>query len=385
MATILIIGGSGEFGSRLVRRLDAAGHSVLVGGRSVARATALCSGLMRARPVRVDRNASAGLTIARERPELVIDAAGPFQRSDYRVAEACVAMRVPYLDLADGRAFVGGIGALDVSARAAGVPVISGASSVPALSGAVVRHLAASMARVDRVDIVIATSNRASAGESVARAILSYVGQPIRLWDGARWVTGYGWQAMQRFTARINGALPVRNRLVALADVPDLDGLVHSLPGHPAVRFHAGTELSVQMLALWLLGWLVRWRVVRSLDRWAAWLMPIYRAMRRFGGDRSAMQVTVTGVGVRRQWTLIAQQGHGPEIPTMAAELIAAEILAGRCAPGARSAADALALGQFAPLFAQFAIRHETTEIAQIDNGRPVAGPPTECPKKDAA
>lgn len=385
MARILIIGGSGEFGQRLARRLDAAGHEILVAGRSLDRAARLCAQLQRARPVLLDRNQAVGLVLARERPALVIDAAGPFQGSDYRVAEACIAMHIGYCDIADGRDFVGGIGVLDAAARSAGVPVMTGASSVPALSGAVVRHLASGIDHVDAVDIVITTSNRASAGESVARAILSYVGRPIRLWDGARWVCAHGWQQMRRFTARMGTAEPLPGRWVALADVPDLDGLVDRLPGRPAVRFFAGTELAIEMIALWLLSWPVRWGWVRSLDRLAGWLMPVYRALLHFGGDRSAMQVTLCGGGVKRQWTLIAEQGHGPEIPTMAAELLAEEILAGRCAPGARSAADALALGQFAPLFARFAIRHETSEVAQMHNGRPDAGPPIDMRHKDAA
>src|SRR5881628_23475 len=70
--------------------------------------------------------------------DLVIDAAGPFQGSSYAVPEACIAARIPYLDLADGRDFVCGIGALDQAARAAGVAIVAGASSVCALSGAVV-------------------------------------------------------------------------------------------------------------------------------------------------------------------------------------------------------------------------------------------------------
>jgi uncharacterized membrane protein len=44
--------------------------------------------------------------------------------------------------LADGRQFVAGISSLDALAAAAGLTVISGASSVPALSSAVIADLA---------------------------------------------------------------------------------------------------------------------------------------------------------------------------------------------------------------------------------------------------
>jgi hypothetical protein len=384
MARILIIGGAGEFGQRLARRLSAAGHHLLIGGRSLERASAYAARLPIAEGISIDRERGAGMVIARLRPALVIDAAGPFQGSDYRVAEACIAMHIPYLDLADGREFVRDFGKLDKAAKAAGVPLISGASSVPALSGAVVRALAEGLGDVDSVDMWIATSNRASAGESVARSILSYVGKPLRLWRDGGWQTGHGWQDLGRVSAELPGKAPVRGRWVANADIPDLDLLPAMLPGRPAVRFRAGTELAIEMWALWLLSWPVRWGWIGSLERFAPLFMPLYRALLRFGSDRSAMQVELRTGEATRRWTLIAEQGNGPEIPTMAAELLAEEMLAGRVAPGARHAGGELTLAQFAPLFARFTI---TTMIAgdANDKGRPVAGPPPDIAEKAAA
>ena len=71
--------------------------------------------------------------------------------------------------------------------------VISGASSVPALSGAVVRHLAGDITQVDAVEMVISASNRAAAGPAVAASILSQVGQPMPMWQGKRWIRRFGW------------------------------------------------------------------------------------------------------------------------------------------------------------------------------------------------
>ena len=369
MSRILVIGGYGAFGARLSRRLAERGHQVLVAGRDIARAVHFCAAHSGCEPVQADREHGVGMIVARHRPDLVIDAAGPFQGSGYMVAEACVAMRVPYLDLADARDFVTGIGKLDREAHAAGVAIISGASSVPALSGAVARHLARGLERVDEVDMLITTSNRASAGESVARAILSYVGRPIRLWDGEAWRTGHGWQDMRRVTIEVAGVRQLRRRRVALAEIPDLDLLPATLPGRPAVAFRAGTELALQMRALWLLSWPIRWGWIKSLAGIERVLMPLYRLMLRFGGDRSAMQVTMRAGGLERRWSLIAENGDGPEIPTMAAELLAEDILAGRIAPGARDASGLLTLDRFEPLFGQFAVRHETRETSAVSPG----------------
>ncbi|MEZ0243276.1 MAG: saccharopine dehydrogenase NADP-binding domain-containing protein, partial [Sphingomonas sp.] len=236
MSRIMVIGGYGGFGARLTRRLLAAGHEVLVTGRSAEKAAAFCAGLAGAEPLVADRTNGVGLAMARERPDLVIDAAGPFQASGYTVPEACIAMRIPYLDLADGRDFVTGIGVLDKAARAAGVPVISGASSVPALSGAVVRAMTADMARVDSVEMAISASNRASAGASIAAAMLSYIGLPVRLWRGKRWAEAYGWQEMRREPFLLADGSGFR-RLVGIADVPDHAIVPEALPGRPSVTF----------------------------------------------------------------------------------------------------------------------------------------------------
>lgn len=375
MSRILIIGGYGAFGARLARRLAGQGHEILVAGRDIDKAVTFCAAHPGCEPVRADREHGMGMVMARHRPDLVIDAAGPFQGSGYIVPEACLAMRIPYLDLADARDFVTGIGTLDKEARAAGVTIVSGASSVPALSGAVVRHLAQGLDRIDAVDLLIATSNRASAGESVARAILSYVGRPIRLWDGKMWRTGFGWQDMRRATVEVTGMKPLSRRRVALAEVPDLDLFPAMLPGRPAVTFRAGTELGIQMRSLWLLSWPVRWGWIASLAGAERLLMPLYRLMLRFGSDRSAMQVTLRAGGLERRWSLIAERGDGPEIPTMAAELLAEDILAGRIAPGARDAAGLLTLDRFEPLFHRFAIRHEIREAASV---LPGSSPPAD-------
>jgi len=367
VSRILVIGGYGGFGARLSRRLAAAGHQVLVGGRSAERAAALAVELVGAEPVRVDREGDVAAVLAKCRPDLVIDAAGPFQASGYQVPEACIAAGTPYLDLADAREFVCGIGALDGPARAAGVAVISGASSVPALSGAVAKRLAAGMDRVSLVQSAISASNQASAGPAVAAAILASVGKPVRLWRGRRWVERTSWQEQRRARFELSRAAPIERRTVALCDVPDHALLPAMLPGRPAVTFRAGTELRFQMAALWLASWPVRWGWLRSLRRLAPWMRPLQRLTARAGSDRSAMAVTMRGwrgeTPVARRWTMLAERGDGPEIPTLAAALIAQDVLAGRVPPGARDAAELLSLERFEPLFDALNVRHEVVEL----------------------
>lgn len=368
MSLILVIGGYGGFGARLCRRLSAAGHHLIVAGRSMEKAAAFCAGLENARPLAMDREGDVGKVLAAQWLDLVIDAAGPFQGSDYRVPRACIDLGLPYLDLADARDFVTGIGALDGLARAAGVAVISGASSLPALSGAVARRLAEGLERVLSVDIALSASNRGSGGASVVKAALSYGGQPIRLWRGRRWIQTYGWQEMRRESFPLEDGTGLSGRLVGVAEVPDLERLPELLPGRPSIVFRAGTELGFQMRALWLASWMVRWGWLKSLRPAARWLLPLYRLTLGLGGGRSAMKVTLkasaTDGPIERRWTLVADRGDGPEVPTLAAALLAEDVLAGRLAPGARDAASLLSLERFEPAFAGLALRHEIVERA---------------------
>lgn len=125
--------------------------------------------------------------------------------------------------------------------------------------------------------------------------------------------------------------------------------------------------MAFQMRALWLLSWLVRWGWVRSLRGLARWMRPLQRITASAGTDRSAMSVTLRGWRgdrpVARRWTLVAEQGDGPEIPTLAAALLAGDMVEERIAPGARDAASLLSLERFQPALDGLNVRHAVEEL----------------------
>lgn len=367
MKKILVLGGYGGFGSRLSRRLAGDGFQVLVAGRNHEAAEALARQLPNATPLRADRNGDLAAILDEHKPFLLIDAAGPFQQSDHRVAEACIAAGIHYIDLADARDFVGAIGTLDHRARTAGVSVISGASSVPALSNAVVADLTHDMDEIRSIEMSIGASNRATAGASVASAILSYVGKPVRLWRGRRWRERTGWRMLKRETYAIFGQQSLR-RLVALADVPDHDLLVSDAKGRPSVIFRAGPEFAFQTLALWLLSWPVAWGWIASLGGFGRFLLPLQGLTARFGTERSAVTIEAKGIAQgamkARRWTLIAENGDGVEIPTLPAQLLTRSLRDDHLSPGARHAGGLLQLAEFRELFQALAIADETREMS---------------------
>ena len=366
MKSVVVIGGYGGFGSRLCRRLAKDGWRVVVAGRNIERARELAAELPHGEAAAIDRTGDLEAALAALAPLLVVDAAGPFQDSDYRVPEACIALGIHYCDLADARGFVTGIDRLDEQARQAGVAVVSGASSVPALSGALVRKLAASFECVSKVAIAISASDKAVAGTSVTNAILSYVGKPVPLRRGGRRDLASGWQELDRVRLRMHG--PERfDRLVALADVPDLDIWPKRLAGSPATVFFAGPEHGFQVRALSWLGAAVRRGWIGSLAPLARLVRPMQALTRPFSDGRSAMTVELSGYGEDgmqiARWELLATDGDGPEIPVLAAQLLARKLLEGGLGPGARDAHAELDLAAFEREFAALSIA--TAEVVE--------------------
>src|SRR5262249_17970933 len=135
-------------------------------------------------PTAFDRTGDLRAQLAFHRPDIVVDASGPFQAygaGRYHLVRWCLANGVNYLDLADGSEFVVGVQAFDETAQKAKLFVLSGVSSFPVLTAAVVRHLSRDMARIDAIRGGIAPSPYAGVGENVIRAIAGYAGKRIEL------------------------------------------------------------------------------------------------------------------------------------------------------------------------------------------------------------
>ncbi|MFI0842762.1 DUF4166 domain-containing protein [Mesorhizobium sp. IMUNJ 23232] len=365
MAKILVLGGYGVFGGRLVGRLvQETDAEILVAGRSIGKARAHC-GRRGGTPLQLDRDADLTAIFAELRPTIVIDAAGPFQaygEDPYRVARAAVATGAHYLDLADDGLFVAGIDALDDAAKAAGVAVISGASSVPTISSAALDRLTEGMISVGPVYSAILPGNRAPRGLSVVQAIVGQAGRPVAALRGGRWEDIAAWGRVSRRDLVVDGAAPLRGRLASPIGAPDLL-LFRDRYGARTVSFEAGLELKILHLGLWALALPVRWRWLKSLSPLAPALKWMADRLERFGSDRGGMIARAAGRdqdgnAVERTWTLIAESGDGPEIPPTPALLLAKRLLAADGpAPGARPAVGVLSLAEIEAGLAGFVFR----------------------------
>jgi hypothetical protein len=369
--SVLVVGGSGSFGGRLVDGLIAhSGLDVVIAGRDRARAIAKAEQCgNRARALQLDTATVTPEQLAVSGAFVAVDAAGPFQDAGYRLPRAAIAAGMHYLDLADARGFVAGFGALDQAARVAGVVALTGASSTPALSHAVLDRITAGWRRIDTIEIAISPGNRsAPLGLSVIRAILSYTGKPVRVFAEGGWVTRPGW------------GLPVRRELPALGrrwlslcETPDLDLVSARFAPTQSAIFRAGLELTVLHFGLCLAGLVVQARLLPSLMPFAA---PFRWAAERLGGigsDRGGMLVEATGLdasgdAARATWSLVAEVGDGPVVPSLPALAAIRALAEGSLSrPGARPCAGELDLDAIAREFAPYRISTQHSIAAADD------------------
>jgi saccharopine dehydrogenase-like NADP-dependent oxidoreductase len=329
---VLLIGAGGVFGSRIAGQLagDRRFHLTLAGRRLAGLAAlreTLADPLVQVATLDAT-DAALAEVLAALRPQLVIHAAGPFQRLDHRVAEACLACGSDYVDLADGRDFVSGIGHLDGQAKSAGRLLVSGASTVPALSSAVVDALLPHFGVLEKIEHAISPGNRTPRGDATVAAILGYCGRPLRLWRDGRWEHGHGWMLSrhQRFT--------FGRRWVGLCDVPDLELFPARYPGVRSVLFRAGLELKRLHFGTLAAAWLVRLGLISDLARHAPRLRRLSEWFLDVGSDVGGMVVELTGRDARGQplclrWSLSAATGDGPQIPVTPAVVLARKLAAG--------------------------------------------------------
>jgi saccharopine dehydrogenase-like protein len=330
---VLVLGAYGFFGSRICAALakNPRIHLILA-GRDLQKATAAAYQLgLSANHARALDSTRSDLALQLRKLDInvIVHTAGPFQGQGYDVARAAIKARCNYMDLADGRAFVTGITRLDAEARAAGISVVSGASSLPALTSAVVDKYRDAFKRLDCIRIGI-TSGAVIPGVATLRSVLGYCGKPFRTLENAAWIDVHGWLDTQQYAF----SKSVGVRRISRCDVPDLDLLPQRYPGVKTVSFHAGFASSTAHQVVEQLAKLVKARRLKSALPFARPLYRLGRWMQPLFSDRGAMFVNLEGLhdnGARyaHNWNIVARENHGPNIPCAASIALTNKIASG--------------------------------------------------------
>jgi len=362
MPEILILGGYGNFGKRISRALLRHEQAIIIAGRDERKAKSMAEALKaeflgaEIRWEAIDAESGLDRALQRLRPMVTINTCGPYQTKKYDVAEACISSGSSYIDLADGRDFVAGITSLHDRAKRADLSVISGASTVPGLSSAVIEHYRREFTAIESLRFGISPGQKAERGLATAQSILSYIGKPIRR-AGVDQKQHYGWQDLYRQIYPVLGP-----RWMANCDIPDLD-LFPERYGIANIQFSAGMELLPIHFGIWALGWLTRLGLPIDWPQYGKALLSACNWFDSFGSDAGGMHVILRGKGSdgasqERRWFILAENGDGPQIPCVPAVLLAKKLaLRQPVPPGAMACVGLITLEEYLQELKMFAVR----------------------------
>lgn len=326
MLRVLVIGGYGNFGQFICKELAKDPEiTVIVAGRTVMKALQFVthlSAINTPEAVYLDIDENLEEVISEARPDVVIHTSGPFQSQSYFVAKACIQKSIHYIDLSDGRDFVANITKLDDDAKNANVAVISGASSVPCLTSALLDDFHQKLNQVDEVEYAISTAQKTARGLATAKAIMGYVGKAIPTINSGRGAVIYGWQDLK--VRKYSG---LGYRLLGNCDIPDLTLFPKRYPTLKTIRFYAGIEIPFIHLSLWGMSWLVRAGIIKHLEKWTPLMLKAAFLFDGLGSKNSAFHIKVTGLDelynpATLTFELIAMDGDGIYIPCIPAILL---------------------------------------------------------------
>lgn len=193
---VVIFGGTGRVGGSTAAALAASGLplTLVLAGRDEQRARALCASatqpaLRDATFVRCDLADDATLAATLRGADLVIHAAGPFQRQRRcAVLEAAVAARVPYLDVCDDTEAAEQAKALHSRAQAAGIRAVVCGGVFPGVSNLLAAGLVqGEEAPPKRLAYSYFTAGSGGAGKTILATSLMLCGEDaVAYKDGAK-------------------------------------------------------------------------------------------------------------------------------------------------------------------------------------------------------
>lgn len=328
--TVLILGGYGNFGSRIADSLAQKKIPLIIAGRDREKAEALREKLENKTKTPItlaifDANQELEKQLTLLKPAIVVNTIGPFQSADYSIAKTCIEHHVHYLDLADARDFVTGISVLDSLAKENQVLVVSGASTVPGLSSTVLDHYQNHFASINSLRYGISPGQKAPRGLATTESILTYLGKPLKPW-GKEQETVFGWQDLYREDYPELG-----KRWMANCDIPDLD-LFPKRYGLEKIRFSAGMESSALHLGMWLLSYLVRLGLPLHLPKHARLLLSASHYFDFLGTTSGGMHMIIEGQSnegqaLKIKWFIIAKDNDGPQIPCVPAIILCTKLM----------------------------------------------------------
>ncbi len=328
---IVVFGGSGVFGKRVVREiLRLCEAPVTVVARDPERAERALSGLDLGR-IALRLGEANNREFVRESIRgacAAVCCIGPFDRLDTTILDACIAERVHYVDIAENREYVGRVFALGDRIKDAGIAALTGHSSLPGTSSLLAKMASQGMPQVEEITIGLFLGNKNERGRGGIGALLHSLGEEFMGWEDGRGIPLVGWHRGRLFSF----PEPVGERELFMSNIADYEQIPRLL-GARTVRFFVGFESRMMDRLIQFAGRLRRVGLVPSGPRTASALVRLGGIFALTGYDGGAIQVSVLGKDsaerqVRRTVTVMADR-EGQRIPAMPAALGACALARG--------------------------------------------------------
>jgi hypothetical protein len=168
MKRVVVLGGSGFFGRLIVEKLQAAGLQPIVASRS--------SGDMR-----IDANNPEDLRTNLKQRDLVVDAAGPFQKRTSALIDSAMRIGFDVVDISDSADYTSMIYQREAPIGSAGIRVLTACSSLSTVSAAVVKSF--SVAEPRRVSAYLVPAGRYTANPATLASVMSSVKGEWRMFN----------------------------------------------------------------------------------------------------------------------------------------------------------------------------------------------------------
>jgi short subunit dehydrogenase-like uncharacterized protein len=182
---VLLLGAAGNSGRAIAAELAARGLSVRLAGRRRGPledlARALAAGGATADVRTVDAGDAASTAGAIAGAGVVLSTIGPFARQAGPVIDACLAARVPYVDIANEWPAVRGLLDRDEQARAHAVALVTGAGFGPAATETLVLRLVERMGAVPDLVRVAAAAGVTRQSDGVRQTIEESLSEGVAL------------------------------------------------------------------------------------------------------------------------------------------------------------------------------------------------------------
>lgn len=276
-----------------------------------------------------------------EQPYLVIHSSGPFSEKDADLPLECANYGCHYLDLADNSKFIRKATETNINklAQEKHLYIISGVSSVPGLSSAVVEEYCQQFKSIDSIEHSISTASDPLPGYSTLKNVLNLIGRPFSIKEkiGKEYidVQKYNWQGVKIFKYP-----EVGYRLLSLYDVPDIELFQEKYTSIKSIKFYSGLANPMFHLGLCFLSCLVRYNIL-SNDRviaLASFIQFFAKYANLFKTSKSAFNMTISGeyysdsksdsvISNKKTFYLIADKGDGMYIPAIPAIVLSKHII----------------------------------------------------------